>query len=138
MTDKSNGNANANAKAKAAVGSTADIDSMMPLLFAAHPGLIPAYKRMAELDPHGRTYSQMEHKFRKWRKDGEQILAEHPEIAEALKAGGEAPKKRAPKGANGKGKGKQTEVGEKDGHEEGSSDVAVKKGANGDVIPTSY
>ena len=53
-----------------------DANSFMPLLFAAHPEVVPNYKRMAAMDDQGRTASALEHKFRAWRQDGKKILAE--------------------------------------------------------------
>ena len=53
-----------------------DANSFMPLLFAAHPELVPNYKRMAAMDGQARTASALEHKFRTWRQDGKKILAE--------------------------------------------------------------
>ena len=54
---------------------TNDANSVLPLLFAAHPDIIPNYRRMAALDSAGRTHSALEHKFRIWRQEGRKILA---------------------------------------------------------------
>ena len=84
-------------------GSTSDIDSIIPLLFAAHPNLMPDYKKMAALDDHGRSNYALEHKFRKWRNASREIVEKHPEVA--LDTPGPTPRKgrkpRTPNGANG-------------------------------------
>lgn len=49
------------------------LDDMIPLLLAANPGLTVNYKQMAALDKQKRTYSSIEHKFRKWRAIAKEI-----------------------------------------------------------------
>ena len=78
-------------------GSTTDIDTIIPLLFAANPGITPNYKKMSAMDSHGRTASAMEHKFRKWRALGRDILAAHPEEMNTDKAVGEPAKTKRPR-----------------------------------------
>ncbi len=86
-------------------GTTTDADNIVPLLFAANPGIIPNYKKMSAMDSEGRTTSALEHKFRKWRQTAKEILAAHPEEAASTEAVGkptEPKKKRAPaKGVKG-------------------------------------
>lgn len=52
-----------------------DASTIIPLLFAAHPTLVPDYRRMAAMDDIGRTQAALEHKFRTWRQDGKKIAA---------------------------------------------------------------
>ena len=67
-----------------------DANTFMPLLFAAHPDLVPNYRRMAAMDDQKRTYSALEHKFRNWRQAGKNILAEK---GEEVDTAGVSPKK---------------------------------------------
>lgn len=62
---------------------TNDANSVLPLLFAAHPEIKPNYHRMAALDDLGRTQSALEHKFRGWRQEGRKILAEKGQVGNA-------------------------------------------------------
>lgn len=50
-------------------------EDLIPLLIASTPGRITLnFKRMKELDPHGRTASSLEHKFRKYKAAAKEIL----------------------------------------------------------------
>lgn len=50
-------------------------EDLIPLLIASIPGRITLnFKRMKELDPHGRTASSLEHKFRKYKVAAKDIL----------------------------------------------------------------
>lgn len=50
-------------------------EDLIPLLIATIPGRITLnFKRMKELDPHGRTASSLEHKFRKYKAAAKEIL----------------------------------------------------------------
>ena len=50
-------------------------DDLIPLLIASNQtGLALNYNRMAALDPHGRTYAALEHKFRKFKARAKEIL----------------------------------------------------------------
>ena len=84
-------------KRGAGVGSTSDIDTIIPLLFAANPTVAPNYKKMSAMDEHKRTASALEHKFRKWRQVGRDILAAHPEEAESDKAVGQPAQAKKPR-----------------------------------------
>lgn len=50
-------------------------EDLIPLLIASIPGRITLnFNRMKELDPHGRTASSLEHKFRKYKAAAKEIL----------------------------------------------------------------
>ena len=50
-------------------------EDLIPLLIASIPGRITLnFKRMKELDPHGRTESSLEHRFRKYKAAAKDIL----------------------------------------------------------------
>ena len=91
-------------------GSTSDIDSVIPLLFATMPGMTPNYNKMSAMDEHGRTASALEHKFRKWRQMGREILAAHPEEAGTDKVIGQPAKTKNPRSAGAGKKGKQANM----------------------------
>ena len=90
-------NANSSQKRGAGAGSTSDVDTVIPLLFAANPGIAPNYKKMSAMDSHGRTAVALEHKFRKWRAAAREILAAHPEEAGTDKVVGEPAKAKKPR-----------------------------------------
>ena len=69
-----------------------DANSFMPLLFAAHPEIVPHYKRMAAMDDKGRTASALEHKFRNWRQEGKKIAADRGGTVDSVDS---TPKKTA-------------------------------------------
>ncbi|MCJ1470836.1 hypothetical protein MMC07_009483 [Pseudocyphellaria aurata] len=73
-------------------------DDIIPVLIAANPGLILNYKQMTALDPHHRTNSSWEHKFRKWRARAKEIADGTAEVkGESSKdAGGTAAIRTSP------------------------------------------
>ncbi len=68
-----------------------DANTFMPLLFAAHPEIVPNYRRMAAMDDQGRSYSALEHKFRNWRQAGKQILLEKGDSVDPATPGAKSP-----------------------------------------------
>lgn len=101
---------------KAAVADKYDADSMIPLILATLGNPPTNYKIMAALDPHGRTESAFQHRFRSWRKEALALTEANPEIA--VNAVSTPGKKRVPvtkKNGNGKGNAKQTDVGGEEG-----------------------
>ena len=94
------------AKRGPGTGSTSDIHTIIPLLFAAHPQLMPDYRKMALLDDYGRTNYALEHKFRKWRIASRRILEDHPEVAvEGSGMTAKKGRKSKAKGGNSEGEG---------------------------------
>ena len=85
------------AKRNTGAGTTGDIDTILPLLFAANPSITPNYKKMSAMDSHGRTAAALEHKFRKWRQIGREILAAHPEEAGKDHAVGQPAQTKTPR-----------------------------------------
>lgn len=60
---------------KAAKSPANQHEDLIPLLIASIPGRVTLnFKRMKELDPHGRTASSLEHKFRKYKAAAKEIL----------------------------------------------------------------
>lgn len=117
-------------KRGAGAGSTSDIDTIIPLLFAGSPGIIPNYNKMSALDEHGRTASALEHKFRKWRQVARDILAAHPEEAGSEKVVGQPNKTKNPRSSK---KGKQANGGAMVDDDESFNDMV-----NGKVSCTSF
>lgn len=68
--------------------------------------MTPNYAKMSAMDEHGRTASALEHKFRKWRQMGREILAAHPEEAGTDKVVGQPAKTKNPRSAGAGKKGK--------------------------------
>ena len=66
--------------------------------------MTPNYAKMSAMDEHGRTASALEHKFRKWRQMGREILAAHPEEAGTDKVVGQPAKTKNPRSAGTAGK----------------------------------
>ena len=84
-------------KKGAGAGSTTDIDTLMPLLFAVHPEVKPNYKKMSAIDEYKRTAAALEHKFRKWRHKGVEIAAAHPEECSTKELVGTPAKTKMPR-----------------------------------------
>ena len=102
-------------KGRGSTGVT-EVNSIMPLLFATLGNPSINFKKMAAMDTEGRSDSALEHKFRRWRHEGRAILENHPEHAGKMDGGGSKKPRAAPskKGANGKGKAKQADVGDEE------------------------
>ena len=109
-----------------------DLDSIMPLLFATLGNPSVNFNKMAAMDPEGRTYSTLEHKFRKWRQGGRDIAARLPDLAEQSPEKGTraAPKKQT----NGKGKGKQANVGDEEDEADDESGAVIVKQESNDTV----
>ena len=111
---------------------TYDMDSLMPLLFATIGNPSINYNKMAAMDTQGRTYSALEHKFRKWRQEGRNIAEQNPEHAGTFTAA--TPKKPRQTAAKKDSNGKASD--NLDGEENcsnGLGDGQVKKEADTDV-----
>ena len=126
-------------KRAAGADSTADIDTIIPLLFAANPGITPNFKKMSAMDSHERTAVALEHKFRKWRQAGRDILAAHPEEAMTDKAVGEpaqTKKPRTPKAAGGGKKNVDADDEDDDDDEEGGGTKAKASDMKQAYVPS--
>lgn len=115
-----------------------EIDTIIPLLFAAHPDFKPSYQKMVAMDKHGRTYAALEHKFRKWRQTGREIAAASPNDESPVAK----PKtKRAPKNSEGAMQ-KQADIGDEEDDVEKKETITVKEeqdenGAVGPAVRTT-
>ena len=69
---------------KVPANATTGADSIVPLLLATIGNPIIDFRKMATMDELGRTESSLEHRFRKWRQKGREIVLENPEHAGAL------------------------------------------------------
>ena len=99
---------------KSSVGT--DADSLVPLLLAALGNPLVNFRIMASLDDEGRTQNSLEHKFRKWRQLGREIVEKHPEVAGPVTSPDQKKTRTAPvkQTKDSKGKGKQTNVGDEE------------------------
>lgn len=113
----------ASTKRGAGPGSTSDIDTILPLFFAAHPEVRPNYKKMSAIDEHNRTPAALEHKFRIWRHKAKEIAAKYPEECATKELVGEPAKTKTPRTP------KKSDAAE-------SEDKDAEAGENGDCTPT--
>ena len=111
-----------------------DPNTFMPLLFAAHPELMPDFKLMAKYDVDlQRTASALEHRFRGWRKQGKEIAAKGVGAADSADQGGSPSKPgKGSKKVSNNGNGKDHDG---DDHDADSSDEEGDEDAD-TTIPT--
>ena len=115
-------------KDKAGIPDKNDANSLIPLLLATLGNPHVSFKTMVALDPHSRTESALEHRFRPWRKEAVALAAAHPDLITPATNSPVKPRAPANKVANAKGNSKQASVAAGDAMvEDNAEDSKIKK-----------